>query len=1494
LCQLKASIPNFKFPSSQRTNKPMESPGAYIPLDRRRAIAQGQALPDRMQGTALFADISGFTLLTEALLQAFGPKRGTDELTRRLNQVYEALIREVHRYDGSVINFSGDAITCWFSDRAKGGGTAERKPGEAEDTSSFRAVACGLAMQQAMRQFAALETSAGRKVALSLKIGAAGGTVRRFLVGDPHIQYLDVLAGATVERMALAQQVARRGEVVLSAELAAQLGDQVKLVGWRGQVKMKDRRAATPATFGVVAGFTQPSETPSWPEELEVTDAGDLTEAHIRPWLLPPVYHRLQNGQDEFLAEIRPAVALFLKFDGLNYDQDASAGEKLDTFIRWVQHVLVRYDSYVMQLLNGDKGSHFYAIFGAPAAHADDPERAVMAALELQAAPRQFDFITRIQMGLNQGRMRVGAYGSATRRTYGVLGDGVNIAARLMSQAQPGQILVSQSIVEAAAASYYFKHVGPLKFKGKQEPVTVSLVLSPRLPSAQQLFTTFKEPLVGRNEQLRQLERILAETLTGQKQMVWLEGVTGIGKSHLMAEFAEQALQQGVRVVVGACQSTNQTTTYYPWRQIFRGLLGLPDERSAQLNLEERLARQVAQLQAIIAEMNPGWLIRLPLLGDLLGLPILNNPTTAAFEPQLRQDALFDLANELLQTWAQDQPLLVLMEDAHWLDEASRALLLALGRVQASGPILFILVQSLPPVQVEQKPFWLELSRLPQVHHLKLAELSPPEVAELVTRRLQGEVSPLALELIQVQAQGNPLFTKELVDALQEQGDLCRREDGLWWLSEAMFNALQQANCLTKRQGQWTLVEHASLAAARLDLPDSIHSIVLARLDRLPEPLKVTLKVASVIGRLFEFDLLVQAHPAQPDEAVLLEQIDLLQTLDFIQPGGVSLQQRLFLFKHSVTHEVTYATLLEQQERHLHKAVAEALERWQPEAVERLAYHFSRSDAQDKMLFYLDLAAGKAQDEYANETALAYYTQALTLAERWRWRKGQVEILHILGQREEEKANLQALAANLEAPTFEVGYLWGQYYEATGNYAKAQAAIELALADSRDKHDWAGEARCLAYLGLIARRQGNYEQAQTWYQEALALFEGKQAPTEPQAWILTQVLNGLGTVLRQQGHFDQARQCHEQALALSRKTGNRSGEAQAYNDLGVVSLYQRRLAEALAYHRQALEIWEAIGDRVGEGRSGNNLAQISRDLGDYEQAQRYLNVALNIFQAIGNRWEEVNVWNDLGILYQELGNLPKAETCLQQGLTLAQEIGDEAGQAYILVNLGLVVRDKGELEAAEALLKSGLALAQAQNDQYLMSGFLNYLSAINLQRGKLEPAITQAKLSLALRQELDMRFATPDNLAILAAAYLAAGDLTQALEYAAQTEAILAECGAEGPEFSQQDYFVIYQVLTAAGQNLPAQAALHAAYKLVMARAERIIDSTLRQSFLERVVINRAIITTHEDFETRNISKQVSHEPVVRPFLALRTFGSVHCLLARFGNYQSPHWPVLR
>jgi tetratricopeptide (TPR) repeat protein len=682
-----------------------------------------------------------------------------------------------------------------------------------------------------------------------------------------------------------------------------------------------------------------------------------------------------------------------------------------------------------------------------------------------------------------------------------------------------------------------------------------------------------------------------------------------------------------------------------------------------------------------------------------------------------------------------------------------------------------------------------------------------------------------------------------------------------------MFNALRQAHCLKydPAQGQWTFRPDAPLSALEIGLPDSVHGLVLARLDRLPEAHKLTLKVASVIGPAFEFELLAQAHPAQPDQEALLQQLAFIQARDFIRQE-LPAPQLSYTFKHHITQEVTYENLLGDQQRQLHHAVGDTLERLRPEAVEPLAYHYSRSGLHDKTLFYLDKAARKTQREYANETALNYYSQALALEERWEWRRGQAEILHILGQREEERASLELLEAGLSrgaegqggrgeitpAPllprspaVFELAYLWGQYYETIGNYAEAQAAVEKALAASQELEDLAVEVRCLAQLGLIAYRQGNYDRAKTWYNQALALFQPEETYLDEVTRAFTQAFDGLGAVYYEQGAYDQAQSCYQQALGLSRVSGDRPGEANTLFGLGVNAFYQRHFAEAQNYYQQVLTIRQVIGDSAGEGIILHHLAQVFTEAGDYGQVQKYLAEALAILQATGNRWQQIYVWNSMGIIYLTLGDLARAQGCLEQGLQLAQEIGAEESRAFLLVNLGLVMQLQSQLSVAEQLLVEGLALTQIIDNKRLVSFFFSYLGAVQLQASHLEQAVEQASAALTLRNELGLRLYTTYDLSTLAATYLAMGEVTKALEYAEQTLSILEECGGEGPELPERDYLVSYQVLVAAGQAERAKATLQAGYEVVMGRADKITDPDLRQSFLERVAVNREIVAAY-------------------------------------------------
>ncbi len=1386
----------------------------YLPVDRRFALARGKDLPDRTHGAALFADVSGFTPLTEALAKDYGPKRGAEELTRQLNAIFDALIAEVDKYRGSVIIFGGDALTCWFADPA---------PNSGHPAAAWRAVACGLAMQVAMRQFASIDLPSGATVVLSMKAAIATGPVRRFRVGDPQIQFADVLAGATLDDMSDAEHHAQRGEVVISPNAARDLGLAVEVSEWR-----ESHDDGETKKFGVVTRLLAPVSPTPWDE----AEAQALTEAQLRSWVLPPIQERLVSGQAQLLAEIRPTVSLFMKFGGIDYDADDAAGTKLDAYLRWVQTVLSKYEGYLLQVLMGDKGSHLYATFGAPLAHDDDAARAVAVALELVSPPAELTFIQNVQIGVASGRMWAGAYGGSTRRTYGVLGDAVNLSARLMAKAAAGQILVSENIVTAAREGFDFESIGLVQVKGKKDPIAVSRVVGRR---SGQTLARNRYRLVGRDAELEQMETALATALKGTGQIFRLEGGMGLGKSRLAAEFLERAEALGARVLVGVCQGTTQNIPYVPWQQIFSALFEFPETAT----LEQQIAHAETRLRAI----NPAWLVRLPMLGDLLGLHIDDNSTTAMFDARQRQDALFALVVELLRYWTSTQPVVLMLEDTHWMDEASLGLALAVGRVTGRMPVLLLFVQR-PPARSD-KPLLPDLTRLPNHQQLTLTELSPENNAKLVTDRLGGNPTPLALALIQRQSQGNPLFTEALVSALRESNNLYPTEGGAWYLSDSIFNALREANCILKDNvtGEWLLAPNAQLATVNLGIPDSVHGIVLSRVDRLPEAHKVTSKVASVIGQVFEFDLLEQSHPAHPTAQTLTDQMNVLEERDFTIEAAAA-PRRVDAFKHNITYEVVYDTLLESQQRELHLAVGQTLEQTEPEAVERLAYHYSRSGQRDKTLLYLDKAARKAEREFANETALTYYTQALALEERWAWRAGQATVLHILGRREEQAEALRALEKSPGAPPFQVAYLWGQYYEAIGDYGQARQAVERALAAARAQGDELAGTRTLAQLGLILRRQGDYDAALSWYMQAFDIFHPKTHLTDEEAMAFVQVLNGMANVFRQRSEIDKAEACYFRALAIIETHPNRQGESEIFNGLGVTAYYQRNFTDALRHHRSALETRRAIGDRTGEGTSLYNLALACDGLGDFTEAGSYYTAALAIQQAVGNRFEQGNILNGLGALYQNVGDLPKAQEALQQGLKVTEEIGDEAGQAYVLANLGLVVRDLGDLPGAEQMLNNGLRLARQQDDKYLMSYFQSYLAGVNLILGRPDEALQQAQASFAMRMEADMRLFTADDLATLAAAQQALGQMAKALDYARQARALLDECGGQGPETPQRDYFVCHQVFRAAGETAAARHCLTEAKRLIKERAEKIKDPGLRQSFLERVPINREIMAT--------------------------------------------------
>ncbi len=1416
----------------------------YIPLDRRRALAHGTLLPNRTRGTALFVDISGFSRLTEQLVRARGPRRGAEELTRHLNAVYTPLIAAVHAQKGSVIGFSGDAITCWFDAQASDAQSDSGQPNDAVREAANRAAQAAAAIQTAMPQFAAITVSdAGdATVSLAVKTAMASGPARRFLVGDPDVQVIDVLAGSTVDRMAQAEQLATQGETVIDEATATLLGENVAPAQWRTAANHRFALLQNPPTH----------------QKLTI-DHSPLTIDHSlsQTWLLPPLRPRLRHGHTRFLAELRPAVALFLRFDGLDYDGNEQAGDQLDRYIRWVQGILTRYEGALIQLTTGDKGSYLYATFGAPIAHGDDAPRAAAAALALCTPPSDLAVAT-TQIGLAAGRMRVGAYGSETRRTYGVLGDATNLAARLMTQAAPGQILLSDAVADEVSASHRAEAAGGVLLKSGAT-VAAHRLLSARAEAARALTLLHEEPLVGREDEVAQVEALLARVrATGRGEILRVEGEAGVGKSHLAAEIVARARQRDFDISIGACQSLSQQSPFVPVRQITRNLLGLPLANASAANLaavapgapaiddQESVPAQIERVRQVVSHMNTEWLLRLPLLGDLLGLPIPDNHTTAAFDAGLRREALTALLIEIAQTRARRPldgplpggPLLLLIEDAHWMDEASQSIVLALARVVADAPILLALVQR-PPLH-EDDGFYTEFTKLEHQTHLALGELSVEGVAALVQQRLGGEINPLALALIQTRAQGNAFFTEELVDALVESDSLVR--PGRPWpartheLSPALIDRLRRADCLD-RDG--ALRPDADLASVDLGLPDSVHGLVLSRLDRLPEPVKLTLKVASVIGRVFEVELLRDAHPATVDSDSLESQLSTLAERHFARLETPS-PQVAYIFKHNITQEAVYQTLLYRQQRTLHGRVARALEILRPDAVERLAHHFHSGDlarpaVRRKALHYLDAAAHQAQRDYANETALAQLDRALALETRWPWLKTKIEVLHLLGRRDEERAVLEELAGAGGVPLVEARLLQGEYHEAVGDYDRATEMLALALDSARgvDRHS---EIRCLSRQATVAWRQGDYSLTRSLYMEALNLISTGDATHFEE-----DIRYGLGLVERQTGDYDAAEAQFQRVLALCRTRGDQQMEAKALNAVGPLFGLRNDPDRSVDYFEQALKLRRKIGDRSGEGSSLLNLAQAEEMRGHYERAELMLREALNLQRSISDPWWEGLVWNQIGVVQMETGQWEAADESFRNSLRLAEQVGNESGKLYILGNLGQVQRELGQIESALSTFSRVIKSAET-----LDNSVVEVMAHVEIARTFLEVqndslAASHAEKALALRDLHQLTQPLTGALGVLARTHAARGTPQKATESLASLEGILLSSG-KPLDTSHRDWFDCYLAYQIIGDESAAIASLKRAHVLLQKRAQHIADDVLRNNFLNNITLHRTIV----------------------------------------------------
>lgn len=1179
----------------------METANAYIPMDWRQAMARGERLPEQQIGAALMADLSGFTPITEAFTRELGPKRGGEELTKQLNLVYDRFIGELHRFGGSVIGFSGDAITCWFN----------------ADHDGRQAVTCALALQRAMSELAEVRTFSGQTFTLSLKVGVAIGTVRRFLVGLAEHRLIDTMAGDPIDRIATAETLANPGEVIIDANVVDQLESYLDLLEWRVDEESGDR-------YAVIGGLNLSLSPSPWPE-ME-NEQSTFTSELQEPWLLPAIFRRLLRGEGEFLTQLRPAVALFVRFAGLDYDQDPEAPHKLNRFVQSVQQTFMRFDGSMLQLTIGDKGSYLYGAFGAPIAHEDDIRRALTAALEINTLSTQYEFLEPLQIGIAAGIMRVGAYGGTQRRTYGVLGDMVNLSARLMSSAPPGHIYVNSLVYETEGEWFTWEQLPPLQVKGKTESIAAYRLITTRLQRGLGLLEpNYQFPMVGRQDELTLIADKIEQALQGAGQIIGISAEAGMGKSRLAAEAVALAQKRGFDGYGGECQSYGMNTSYQVWQTVWR--------RFFDLNPEEESAAQLQKLEAELTAINPSFVARLPLLAPVVNLSIPDNDLTASLDAKIKKSSLESLLVECLRHRANTFPILIVLEDAHWLDSLSKDLITEVGRIIPQIPVLLLLIYRPPDAQGEQLP---TVVNLPHFTEIPLNDFSEAEAKSLIQLKLEqfyqeSDIPDHFIELVIGKAAGNPFYIEEILNFVQDLN----------------------------------INPHDEEALTDVDLPNSIYSLILSRIDQLNHRQQITIRVASVIGRLFRAAMIWGIYPQLGESQEIRQDLDHLSELELtvLEKPAPPAPELVYFFKQVITQQVAYESLPYDTRARLHEQIGgyieEAMGDEAAQNVDILAFHYDRSNNEEKKRHYLLAAGQAAHEQYANTAAINYYQRVLPLVSG------------------EEQANTRFRLA-------EVYDHLGQFDRAHELYLQTLAEID-ALADKRPVL----QAKIRINLGILRRKQSEKDEALSWLEEASTI----SAAADDQSG-LANALVASGTMAAQSGEFDQALDLYEQALAIRQQINERTGAANILNNMGIVARFQGNYPRSRAIHENALGIRREINHKWGVANSLNNLGNVSLDELDYKNAQQFLQEALEINREIGDKWHIANGLNNLGNVLREQGQPVQAARLYDESVTLNLEMGDKWALAYLFEDVGSLMGQQNQHETALILVAAADNLRQ--------------------------------------------------------------------------------------------------------------------------------------------------------------------------------------------------------
>ena len=1226
----------------------------------------------------VFVDISGFTKMSERLARQ--GRVGAEELTEVIGETFGALLPTAYRYGGNLLKFGGDALLLLFT------GTEHQR----------RACAAALAMQRTMDEVGVCSTTAGT-ITLRMSVGIHSSEFDFFLVGNSHREL--IVAGPAASRTVEMESAASARQILVSPETASALSGanrgRAKGPGilLRGHIEAEqlEYRAAT-----------SPKE-----------DLAQFVPIGLCQLLL----------QGEVHPEHRPTTVAFLhfhRFDSLIENEGCDvAASRLDALVRSVQTAV---DQRGVTFLGTDisvDGGKIILTAGVPSTTGNDDEQMLLALRQVVSG----DPTLAVSIGVNWGPVFSGEIGTPYRRTYTVMGDAVNLAARLMAKAPPGEIYASSTVLDGSRTTFETHALAPFLVKGKKLPVEAVSVGEPT--GTRTAAGGSGLPLIGRDEELARITAAWEKALGGAGQMLEISAEAGMGKSRLLEEFL--ATSRPDEVIVAECRLYQAATAYFPFRALLWEAWGLGDLG----DWESEKA-----LFALVDAKTPELAQWLPLIALPVGIEIAESLEVEQLEDQFRPARTLASVDALLEATV-TTPTVFVIEDTHWMDEPSRELLAGLLPSLSRSPWLIILTR-----RPGDDGFVAPTD--PHVTRMTLEPLGFEQAKALIHRATEDSpLPPKQVERLALQAQGRPLFLIELLQTLRSSGSLD-------------------------------------------EVPQSVEAMIAARIDTLPLSDRNILRRVSVLGAGFSLEH-TEAVLGDDEEDPGWRIRTIRRLSDFLSldsSGWVQFQHALI--RDVAYSGLPFRTRHDLHAR-VGDSIFAACDGRPEDVAELLSLHYFYAKRWSRSWLFSKMAGDRAKEIYANNEAAVFYERALQSAGRLDWverpDRGRVltdlaRVQHEAGSYEESRASLrQAIRLVRDDPiaTADLRLALARSYHRTAELSQAlrETALGLRLVEvSNVPEAQRATARLRAVrAGLLSDQ----------FRPRMALKIGLQAVAEAESSgeldALARAYTKIDEAYQTLGRRDEA--VHEErALEIYEELGDLAGITLLAINLGVQAYSDGRWDDAIAMYSKAQEVARRSGNIPAEAAAAVNLGEVLISRGRLDEAETVLREARRVLRGQKVIAFALFAETQLARLLMERGEHQVAVTALTKIIDEAIRIGQPFFAVDASVHLADAHTRSGRPE--RALEAIDVAADLAGEDAALYEVPLERLRAQGfLAKGRPDEALLRVEAALASARE--QRLVYEEALLLLVKAQSGAGN-GEAFE---EAERLLKDLGASPPQFQR-------------------------------------------------------------------------------------------------------------